>query len=218
MFAKSTLLTRLSAACSAGGFLFAASTATPAFAGEGDESPHVVIAVNAGQIVTAFEGSDGTIIVTEDEGRGGLTNDQFEEAPFDIGFEIPDQDEIDELILEGELPVGSTEWDLANNAIDIVGFNIPGDFRVDNGLSVIDDDGESFQLFAPGSLPDAHLFFTFEGDIPTLSGSTTGQFQLSSSGFTTSAPFSITLAVPEPTSLVLFGLAAPALMLRRRHG
>ncbi|MEM1212174.1 MAG: PEP-CTERM sorting domain-containing protein [Planctomycetota bacterium] len=208
----------MSAVCTASGFLFAATTAAPALAGGGDESPHVVIAVNAGKIVTAFEGSDGTIIVTEDEGRGGLTNDQFEEAPFDIGFEIPDQEEINDLIDDGELPAGSTEWDLANDAITLVGFDVPGDFRVDNGAVVIDEDGESFQLFAPGSLPDAHLFFTFEGPVPGLTGSTTGQFRLSSSGFTTSDPFSITLAVPEPTSLVLFGLAAPALMLRRRRG
>ncbi|MEM6551326.1 MAG: PEP-CTERM sorting domain-containing protein [Planctomycetota bacterium] len=182
---------------------------------EGDPSPHIIIAKNGSQLVTAFEGSDGTVIVTEDLGIGGLSSTQFGVFPFELAFEAPGVDEVNELIGLGELPVGSVPLG-TSDFVELIVESIPDDFRVDgDGATLIDGPtSDPFISLGAGGL-DEHVIWTF---LSPSSESTTAQFRISGTGFSSSDPFSVTLAVPEPTSLVLFGLAAPALMLRRRHG
>ncbi|MEQ9460353.1 MAG: PEP-CTERM sorting domain-containing protein [Phycisphaeraceae bacterium] len=203
--------------------LAALSITVPAHADEGDAAPHVLIGVLSGttQIGVGFEGAttdaSGNVLVQVPvfENLIPLTPlSGFRNIPFDpdndLAFEAPGDEEADELEDFG-LIAAPTSALFALEAVDL-----PADFAIFVvGQTVMETTGDSIQLGSPEF--DLHPLYVLETLNPSATGPTTGLFRIIdlNGGLLPSDTFGITLAVPEPASAAILGLAGLTLIRRR---
>lgn len=203
--------------------------ASAVLADDEDNAPHLVLADSNGQLVFAFEGFGGTIDVSPQVTGlnynlifSGYVSDPITEFPpvVDLGFEAADQVEINELIGEGLLPVGSVA--LSNSTpISLVGVTLEDDIAVTDQVGgFIGTGGQSFSIGNAAAGIDFHPLWIFE--LPDLGpnppfDTTIGTFRLTGGGLADSATFDVTLVVPEPATLGLLAIGGVLALARRRR-
>lgn len=215
---KPVLLTTASA-------LMVAAAPTSALAGSGDGAPHVAIAEElSGEIVLEFEipfGLDestnpptitlATVVYENFLGGSGYRTFPVNSTPIpndDLGF----VSEVEGAATEGGPINADIEVELISKTNNFEAY-IPfptNEIFVSPGDVYIPGDGSAFDAHPIWVLANAERDFTPANALFEV-------FDTRPTERTSLGQFRVVLEVPEPTSLALFGLAAPALLARRRR-